>query len=458
MRADRYQVQVTEKKRRNSRAGKILILLIFAALFGAGAYKAYTSVRFPAHTMVNGVKVDKMTVEEAKTAIEASENTIELTQDGKKLVDAKTYFTYDITDSLSDTLMLASVDPRQMFGADSDYTIDLPVDKGIDDTAGRFAREVNFEAGMGDSLVYTEDAYVDLETLTIVDEVYGNNVDYKKLAKAIAAQRKDDPRKETFEYDSSRFVDLPDIKAGDLGDELAFDKENLVPGIELDAPDGSVVTLTTPQMGEVIKYSPEGAKYDEEGAINVAKEAAGDYYSSTVTLNTVEGQKTLSNYVLKDEVDYEATGKSILEAAKNKGRGTITVKKTADNMLGDHVEVSITNQTVYLVKGGEVVFQSPCVSGGPGHGTGRGVFSIAYKGMYVTLKGYNDDGSKYESPVTYWMPFNGGEGLHDATWRYSFGGSIYTYNGSHGCVNLPYDQAAILYNMVDAGMPVLVYD
>ena len=72
--------------------------------------------------------------------------------------------------------------------------------------------------------------------------------------------------------------------------------------------------------------------------------------------------------------------------------------------------------------------------------------------MNVTLKG-----ADYESPVTYWMPFNGGIGLHDATWRSRFGGSIYYYSGSHGCVNLPYSAAADIYSIVEAGMPVVCY-
>ncbi len=31
----------------------------------------------------------------------------------------------------------------------------------------------------------------------------------------------------------------------------------------------------------------------------------------------------------------------------------------------------------------------------------------------------------YEQPVTYWMPFNGGIGFHDADWQPYFGGDRY---------------------------------
>ena len=64
---------------------------------------------------------------------------------------------------------------------------------------------------------------------------------------------------------------------------------------------------------------------------------------------------------------------------------------------------------------------------------------------------------EYESPVSYWMPFYDGCGFHDATWRGSFGGSIYTYNGSHGCVNMPYSAAQELFEYVDGGTVVVIY-
>ena len=69
----------------------------------------------------------------------------------------------------------------------------------------------------------------------------------------------------------------------------------------------------------------------------------------------------------------------------------------------------------------------------------------------------NAGGGSYSSHVSFWMPFNGGQGLHDATWRSSFGGSIYRGSGSHGCVNCPYSTAAVLYKYVEEGFPVIVY-
>ncbi len=101
-----------------------------------------------------------------------------------------------------------------------------------------------------------------------------------------------------------------------------------------------------------------------------------------------------------------------------------------------------------------MVFDTNCVSGkiSTDHGTHTGVYPIAYKQTDATLRGDN-----YESHVNYWMPFNMGEGLHDATWRSKFGGTIYRNGGSHGCVNLPLSSAKTIYGIVEAGWPVIVF-
>ena len=122
------------------------------------------------------------------------------------------------------------------------------------------------------------------------------------------------------------------------------------------------------------------------------------------------------------------------------------------------VEVDITNQVVYVYQGMEMVIATACVTGYNNvHSTPTGSYHIQSKEQNRTLRGTNDNGTKYASHVDYWMPFNGGYGLHDASWRSEFGGNIYTYNGSHGCVNLPHDAAQQLYSIAYVGMPVYIH-
>ena len=103
--------------------------------------------------------------------------------------------------------------------------------------------------------------------------------------------------------------------------------------------------------------------------------------------------------------------------------------------------------------------QGPIVTGKPSRGdaTPQGVYILKYKEKNTTLRGPKKEDRSYEweSPVTYWMPFNGGIGLHDASWRSSFGGTIYIYSGSHGCINLPGKKAAKIYEMIDKETPIV---
>ena len=67
-------------------------------------------------------------------------------------------------------------------------------------------------------------------------------------------------------------------------------------------------------------------------------------------------------------------------------------------------------------------------------------------------------GEDYKTPVDYWMPFYGGVGIHDAdSWRSTYGGDIYMWSGSHGCINTPTAQAAIIYQNIEVGTPIICY-
>ena len=68
-----------------------------------------------------------------------------------------------------------------------------------------------------------------------------------------------------------------------------------------------------------------------------------------------------------------------------------------------------------------------------------------------------DAADGYRTEVTYWMPFYEGQGLHDASWRSAFGGNIYLTNGSHGCVNMPPYAAEAVYNNIEAGVAIIIY-
>ena len=134
-------------------------------------------------------------------------------------------------------------------------------------------------------------------------------------------------------------------------------------------------------------------------------------------------------------------------------------REGVDDINGTYVEVNLSAQHVWFYKYGELIIESDCVTGNTskkGTSTVTGAFPLAYKEMNVKLEG-GEGKEHYVTPVTYWMPFYQGQGLHDANWRSSFGGDIYTYDGSHGCVNLPPSVAETIYYNIDVGTPIILY-
>jgi hypothetical protein len=123
--------------------------------------------------------------------------------------------------------------------------------------------------------------------------------------------------------------------------------------------------------------------------------------------------------------------------------------------IGDtYIEIDMTMQHMYYYAAGEIVLETDVVTGNTGRkmGTPEGVNYVYNKQRNRVLRG-----ADYATPVKYWVPIKGAVGIHDASWRSSFGGEIYKTNGSHGCINTPTDVMAQLYEMVEIGTPVITF-
>jgi len=125
-----------------------------------------------------------------------------------------------------------------------------------------------------------------------------------------------------------------------------------------------------------------------------------------------------------------------------------------DDIGGTYIEVDMTDQKMYYYVDGELSLETDVVTGNTGRrmGTPQGINFVYNKQRNRTLRGPG-----YASFVKYWMPVKGAVGIHDASWRSKFGGTIYKTNGSHGCINTPSDVMAQLYDMVEIGTPVVMF-
>ncbi|MBQ4535985.1 MAG: L,D-transpeptidase family protein [Lachnospiraceae bacterium] len=125
------------------------------------------------------------------------------------------------------------------------------------------------------------------------------------------------------------------------------------------------------------------------------------------------------------------------------------------NDIGDtYIEIDMTNQKMYYYEDGNLLIETDVVTGNARRNwdTPEGVNFVYGKQKNRVLRGPG-----YASFVKYWMPVNGNIGIHDASWRGEFGGTIYKTNGSHGCVNTPTDKMAELYEKADLGTPVIMF-
>lgn len=215
----------------------------------------------------------------------------------------------------------------------------------------------------------------------------------------------------------------------------------------LEIQDDMSVTIDTDKILAYVKGLEK--KYNTFGRA----EKLATSYGQTVTIDN-------NHYGWKIDEDAEAEQiKNDIEGGEPVTRD-LNYKYTANSHTGNdygnsYVEINLTAQHLFVYKDGSLVVESDFVSGNTskGNGTPTGVFGLTYKQKDATLNGEN-----YSTPVSFWMPFNGNVGMHDATWRSTFGGVIYKSRGSHGCVNLPYSVAETIYNMVEKNYPILVYE
>ncbi len=305
----------------------------------------------------------------------------------------------------------------------------------------------------------------------VAPEVVGTQINSEvfnaKVAEAINGFQPTLDLSETGCYALPRFVsDSPEVTAAAaamnsyLGANITYDFN---PNTEV--VDSSVISQWVRVDGEM------NVTFDEEAVRGYIQTLADKYNTKGVPrpFTTASGNVvTVEGGGFGWRIDQEAEFGALLANIQN--AETVTrepnyssrgISHGGTDVGSTYAEVDLTNQRMYFIKDGQVVLQSDCVTGNPnkGHATPQGYYSLAWKQKNRTLRGEKQpDGTyEYETPVAFWMPFNGGIGFHDATWQSSFGGRRYQTHGSHGCVNLPYSIAQQLYDLMYDGVPVICH-
>ena len=118
-----------------------------------------------------------------------------------------------------------------------------------------------------------------------------------------------------------------------------------------------------------------------------------------------------------------------------------------ENAGGKRFLVVLSQQRLYAYDGDQMVRTTLISSGISIHPTVLGTFYI-----YARYASARMVGPGYDLPnVPYVMYFYQGYGLHGTYWHHNFGTPM-----SHGCVNMPTDEAEWAFNWSTYGTPVIV--
>lgn len=468
---ERKRSKQNSRKRANKRRLRAGILTGTAFIFIYFAGVFYYSIHFYNGTTINGVNCSNKSIKNAEKVISTQVRdytlTIEERDDITEQINGidiglKKYFDGGL-DSLKKK-QNSLLWPVGLFTS-NDYEIGTMLDYDKDLLESFYNYLKCFDE---DSVISPQDAHISEYSdkgYIVVEEVQGNLVKKDKFYELVqdAVLALDD----SISIESEDCYEKPSVTA---------DYEPLVQAVE--KMNQLVSTEITYEFGDS-KEVVDGERIHKWLAVdsqyNVTLDNAGvkefvDYIGKTY--NTFGKVRTLNtSYGKTIEVsggDYgwwldRITELSELTAAIEAGTQGLRepvyfqkAKQYGDDDIGNtYVEINLTAQHLYFYKDGELVVESDFVSGNltKNNGTPVGTYPIQYRQQNATLVGED-----YATPVSYWMPFNGNVGMHDAPWRSEFGRDIYLTSGSHGCINLPPNVAKTIFEGITKGTAVMVYE
>lgn len=324
------------------------------------------------------------------------------------------------------------------------------------------------------------DAYIQYKdgSFSIIEETLGSKFNIEELVKNIKVALSEG--KQQLDVTKANGYVKPQVYKDDqdLNNQLKAANEYCLSAITYTTPKGKEIALDGSTLITWLSKQDDGSYTKDESVFKekltaFVKELASQYNSigATRTFTGKDGQShTVSGGTYGFRVSTDSEVSALLKMInENKSENNRISEHTGQLPSGEngglgttYLEINITKQHLWFVKDGSVVLESDFVSGkesDPTRLTPSGTYYIYNKERNRVLRGTKQPNGKYEyeSPVSYWMPFNKGIGLHDASWRSTFGRDIYINSGSHGCINLPTGFAGSLYSQIYVNLPVVVY-
>ena len=439
-----------------------IIILVVLAL----TVRTYSKDSFQYKTYINGVECSFLNIDSAVEKLEQSINNAEITllfADDKQYTCLGTYFQIKVEniDELKNIISNKNSDDENRYNIENLYSIN-------EETARNYLSSLSVFSES--NIRKPENAYLELNDqnqLVVKPEIYGNELNIEKAREYLINSLK--AGKTIIDFKEITNIE-PAILASDekLNSQKDYINSILSTEIQYNLYDGSTYTLDANVIKNWIYRDDEGyynididgnvPKFVDELNKKAEYQLTSTQFNATGkgTINISFGRRTYADLNKDKEIarikeQLGKSGKVIFDPIYNPLPDYVNI--------GTYVEIDLTRQRVWMYVNGECIVDTPCVTGdvAQGYSTPPGIFYLTYKTTDTYLKGDNADGTRYSSHVNFWMPFNGGIGLHDALWRSNFGGNIYMTNGSHGCVNLPYNAAKTIYNNINTSIPIILY-
>lgn len=436
------------------------------------------------NTTINTIKVDRMSAEEAEDTLlkntEVKDLTL-ITHDGEQVVFKASDFgvAYAVPyGALDEALSESQYSWIAKLFNPTDYRVSYDLSYN-EDALRQLINSYDWGEAISQNacIVRQEDG-----SFKIQEETLGDKFDTEVLLTYLREQLTSGMNTFTME-DSGCYEDYrAAIRYGDLTQELELYNNYARCTITYDFDDRTKVVssemiadwIMTYPDGTVLTDAEGNVQFDKNGVETFVAQMAAEtdtvgkprHFYATLDgwidvpwngdLSSVYGWQIKQSETVEQLIGLMQEGKTVTVEPVYAREGY--TRKT-DDIGNTYIEVDISAQHFWVYINGQVVMDNDFVSGtetDPSRRTPRGVCQILSRDRNVVLGTMATHG--YECPVDYWMQFNWlGCGFHDLS-RGAYGGSIYMYNGSHGCLNLKHSVAQELFDTVETGMPVLVHD
>ena len=481
----------TKKTKRSNTARNIIIVLACMLLIAAAAViwwaykggKERYKDKFLPRTYINNVDVGGLTLPQAQERFahnELPQSLVIHLRSGSQVAVSLSDFDYGYDSAAQVEKIFNGIDREKWYMGqvrEDRYTFeDIPT---YDEqklrsllSSADWGSEKNEDA----QIVRTDEGY------SVQAEVQGDDMDYPKLEEYILSRVAEG----VFDMDAADcgcYIS-PKVKAADLKEEC--DRLNSVFNMKIVYDfDYTTETLTGDKLMDMVTIGEDGSltadrdkameyveyladKYDTynterkfhatiQGDIVVPTSSDAKYgwwiYQDATCDQLVEMLEAGESVESVDPVYYE-TGGYVFTGRED--------ARSADDDIGDtYIEIDLTNQHFWYYEKGKLLKDCDIVSGqttSAARTTLPGVYKVWLKRTNYRMKDTNSDGDTWDTTCDYWTRVAiVGIGLHDSQWRWQFGGNIYKWNGSHGCINMPLEYAKYVHDHVAMDTPVVMY-